>query len=744
MQPQRRPQQQQQSQQLVNILVLLLVLTCFHSVSSFSTPSAATRRTRWQNPSAATLTLPTRATILRAFGKGGNTNDDFSDYSDNEDYYDDDDDDDPPDVDVSKFVASTRQKSPLSFGWNSGRSAPSQRKAMGTSGGSTTSVHVCTNCGSEFVKWMGRCPTCKEWNTLQEFKVDRGDVFSQKTTTNRPTFGTKQFNPKGRQSWLDGTSSSDFENQPVRVTEVYKEVVGNDGNDKTSSYTKRHERLLVPNDDELNTVLGGGIMSGSLTLLGGDPGVGKSTLLLQTAGRVASLSTPSRGIGMGSEDEETKGLGPVWYISGEENAEQIASRAMRLGIAAPELWLLSETHVDTLAEQVVASFHVPKTQDGEVIPGQAPKPPALVVIDSIQTMICEAGGSSAAGGVTQVRECVALFLRLAKSTGIPIFLVGHVTKGGDVAGPRTVEHMVDCVLYLEGGDSSTIGGVNLRMLRAAKNRFGSADEVGVYKMTTGQLMPVSDPSALFLSNRADADDIEGCAVALVLEGLRAITVEIQALVTPVSSGGSYGQRTVDGIAYSRLTLLLGVLQKRCGMRFGKQDVYINVVGKMRLDRHQESSSSDLTVAMALVSSLTNIAVRADTAFVGEIGLLGELRSVPALERRIQEAQRMGFSRVVTPRDHSRQRGKAKSQGRTTFSRFNGMDWIQCDTLRDALNEGLVRHLPKGRRNLQQKKKYSGTTAPGTLEELMLNEVIVDDEDVDDDDDDDDARNNIFQ
>lgn len=468
--------------------------------------------------------------------------------------------------------------------------------------------------------------------------------------------------------------------------------------------------------------------------------------MLQTAGAIASLSAPSVGIGMGpvggsSSTPQQQQHGPVWYISGEENAQQIASRAMRLGIDESELWLLTETHVDTLCEQVVASYHTPTSvasvqrgaddddfgDDDAVIPGQKPKPPSLLVIDSIQTMICESGGSSAAGGVTQVRECVALFLRLAKSTGIPIVLVGHVTKNGDVAGPRTVEHMVDCVLYLEGGDYRTVGGVNLRMLRAAKNRFGSADEVGVYEMTTGRLMPVSDPSSLFLSGRMDTEDSEGCAISLILEGLRAMTVEVQALVTPNMEG--HGRRTVNGFPYPRVQLLLGVLQKRCGMFFGKQDVYVNVVGNMNIDSKNEGSGSDLAVSMSLVSSLLRIPVRSDTAFIGEIGLLGELRPVPAVEKRLQEARRMGFSRVVSSRSFQRNQ-KSYQRGKPSFSRIDGMDWIQCDTLVEALNEGLVTRLPK--RGKRKAKTSDEGNPPGTIEDLMLqNSIIVDEEEEDD-------------
>lgn len=443
---------------------------------------------------------------------------------------------------------------------------------------------------------------------------------------------------------------------------------------------------------------------------------------------------------MGLPAEESSSHGPVWYVSGEENAQQIAHRSLRLGIQESELWLLSETHVDTLCEQVVRSYHQGTTpssiakgdEDEDEVPFVKPNPPALLVIDSIQTMVCEAGGASAAGGVTQVRECVAQFLRLAKSTGIPIFLVGHVTKSGDVAGPRTVEHMVDCVLYLEGGDHRTIGGVNLRMLRAAKNRFGTADEVGVYEMTTGRLMPVSDPSSLFLSNHIDSEDSEGCSISLIVEGLRAMTVEIQALVTPNLEG--HGRRTVNGISYPRLQLLLGVLQKRCGMFFGKQDVYVNVVGNIQLDAAKnEGSASDLAVNLALVSSLLRIPVRSDTAFVGEIGLLGELRPVPVMEKRLQEARRMGFSRIVTPKGHDTKRRKNDKRGQPSFSRVQGIDWIQCDNIVDALNEGLVTRLPKKSRR-RKSSKQSDTSAPGSMDDLMLNnpDLLVDDEDDEDD------------
>jgi DNA repair protein RadA/Sms len=648
----------------------------------------------------------------------------------------DDDDDEPPSVDVSSFrppnMAST-------FGLNRGRSSPSQRKAMGTSGSSTARIHICGNCGSEFVKWMGRCPTCREWNTLQEHAVRR-----EPASASRPVFDTNSASSGARPaSWLDGIPGSLGSNAPVRITDL---VSSDDGSTNTLSRLHSSQRVTIPNDDELNVVLGGGIMPGSLNLIGGDPGVGKSTLMLQIAGAVASLAIPTPGIGMGLPDSNntrtkssTDGTGgPVWYVSGEENPDQIASRASRLGILQSELWLLGETHVDTLCQQVVV--HVEASTTRPFVPSDSklaidnenvshsqgmpiPKAPALIVIDSIQTMVCDSGGSSSAGGITQVRECVALLLRLAKSTRIPIFLVGHVTKTGDVAGPRTVEHMVDCVLYLEG--SAHNDGLNLRMLRASKNRFGSSDEVGVYEMTAGRLLPVSDPSSLFLAHRVTQEDAEGCAIAIALEGMRAMTVEVQALATPSGSTTGYGRRTVEGIAMSRLNLLIGVLQKRCGVFMFKQDVYINVAGRIRLDRG-EGNAADLGVAVALVSSLATIAVRSDTAFVGEVGLLGELRSVAALPKRLAEARRMGFSRVITPRD-----GKdAKQRSKVVSKNLNGVEWIQCSSLLDAINAGLVQPLPKRKRrtNKTSVREQNTSAYPERLEDLGLPELLDDGDD----------------
>lgn len=707
--------------------------------------------------------------------RNGNLLASFDEDEDDED--DDDDYIDETNLDTSKFKAQSL-KPPISFG-PVGRSAPSQRKAMGKSGSGSATVYVCTSCSAEFVKWIGRCPTCKEWNTVKEFKVRRGKIPSLEggggsggRVSPVLSGGMRSFSSQKRgdyggggdfdssngtlnrrpSSWLTGVDTAGFGSysnyQPIPMTDVLKEMSYDDGD-----LLSREKRIQVPCDGELNTVLGGGIMPGSLILLGGDPGVGKSTLLLQVAGSVASLSTPPRGIGMGMDeiDSNEKKRGPVLYVSGEENSIQIASRAKRLGIDETELLLLCDTDADSIADFIASyagnmmdgsgdlNFEAVGNQERSVAQRREP---SLVIIDSIQTMLCESGGISAAGGVTQVRECVGLFLRLAKSTGIPIFLVGHVTKSGDVAGPRTVEHMVDAVLYLEG--DRTGGGPNLRMLRAAKNRFGSSDEVGVYEMDSspdrgGRLVPVSDPSSLFLANRIDTSDSEGCAVSLVVEGLRPMAVEVQALVSRSQGNASFtSRRTVQGISNSRLLLILAVLQKRCGISFHRQDVFVNVVGGVSLvSSQQEGSGSDLAVAIALVSSLVNVPIRSDTAFVGEIGLLGEIRSIPSIEKRISEARRMGFSRVVAPKRRSGGKGKQKRYQKN-ISAFS-IDIIECENVLEAINQGMTLKLsPK----MQSKKGYrykskirEGTKndmqSPGSVEELHLDDdIITDDEDDD--------------
>lgn len=361
--------------------------------------------------------------------------------------------------------------------------------------------------------------------------------------------------------------------------------------------------------------------------------------------------------------------------------------------------------------------------------------PSLVIIDSIQTMLCESGGSSSAGGVTQVKETVGLFLRLAKSTSVPIFLVGHVTKTGGVAGPRTVEHMVDSVLYLEG--DRTGNHANLRILRATKNRFGSSEEVGCYEMRSstnglgndymgGCLIPISDPSSFFLATRRASKDQQGCAVSLILEGSRPMTAEIQALVSHSASEKGSGRRNVEGISVSRLQLIVAVLQKRCSIFFTRKDIFVNVVGGIKINNFNsiDNSASDLAIAAAIVSSLFDVPIRADTAFVGEIGLVGELRSVRSIDKRIAEAQRMGFSRIITPTGHDQ-------------AAFPGIDRVKCNDLLSALNAGLVHDIPRRRKkqssnkkiNRERQKNSDSIDVDNYLDEWM--DVIDDDDDYDD-------------
>lgn len=349
---------------------------------------------------------------------------------------------------------------------------------------------------------------------------------------------------------------------------------------------------------EFNRVLGGGMVPGSLVLVGGDPGIGKSTLVLQAAGKVAETN------------------GPVVYVSAEESAQQIRLRADRLAVDSDDVLVLSETNL----EEILAVAEAAK--------------PGLVIIDSIQTVMLDEI-TSAAGSVSQVRECTSRIMQWAKPKSIPVFVIGHVTKEGTIAGPRVLEHMVDAVLYLEGERFH-----QYRILRGVKNRFGSTDEVGVFEMIGAGLREVTNPSEAFLEERAAMSP--GSTVAVTMEGTRPILVEVQALATP--SSFSMPRRSGNGLDNNRLQLLVAVLQKRVGLGLGTQDVYANVVGGMRI----MEPAADLAVAVAIASSLRERPVNQGTVCIGEIGLSGEIRSVNHLERRIQEASRMGFKRAIVP------------------------------------------------------------------------------------------------
>jgi DNA repair protein RadA/Sms len=357
------------------------------------------------------------------------------------------------------------------------------------------------------------------------------------------------------------------------------------------------ERIPVPLA-ELDRVLGGGLVPGSLVLIGGDPGIGKSTLVLQAAGALAERA------------------GPILYVSAEESVHQLKLRADRLGITSDQLWVLAETNL------------------GEVLAAAEHRQPGLLIVDSIQTVYVDEI-TSAAGSVSQVRDCTARLMQWAKPRGIPVMIIGHVTKEGTIAGPRVLEHMVDCVLYLEGDRFH-----QYRILRAVKNRFGSTDEVGVFEMAQVGLQEVRNPSEAFLEERTSG--AAGSTVAVTVEGTRPILVEIQALTTTTNFG--MPRRSANGLETNRLQLLVAVLQKRVGLGLGNQDIYANVVGGLRL----VEPAIDLAVATAVASSFRDLPVNAGTVAIGEVGLSGELRSVSQVERRITEAGRLGFSRVILP------------------------------------------------------------------------------------------------
>jgi DNA repair protein RadA/Sms len=419
--------------------------------------------------------------------------------------------------------------------------------------------YVCQQCGGQFPSSYGRCPNCNAWSSLVE-------------TIDRPA-GARAGFPRV-------VASGAAAPRPLAGIE-----------------SVAFKRIVLP-VEEFNRVLGGGIVPGSLILLGGDPGIGKSTLLLQISNLVAEQA------------------GPVLYATGEESAEQVKLRADRLGAIAPELYVVAETDVDV----IVAAAEAMK--------------PALLVVDSIQTMHTSEL-DSASGTVGQVRESAARLTRLAKSEGIASVLVGHVTKDGAIAGPKVLEHMVDTVLYLEGERFHAY-----RLLRGVKNRFGPTNEVGVFDMQESGLAEVANPSAVFLAERDD--QATGSVVTVAMEGTRPLLVELQALVTPTHFG--LPRRTTTGIDLNRLVLLTAVLTKRAGLALGTQDVYVNVAGGMRLDE----PATDLATALAIASSLSDVPVR-DVAVIGEVGLGGEIRSVNQVRARVTEALKLGFERCIVPR-----------------------------------------------------------------------------------------------
>nr|NNM91485.1 DNA repair protein RadA [Bacilli bacterium] len=415
--------------------------------------------------------------------------------------------------------------------------------------------YVCQECGAESVKWLGRCPSCGEYGTMIEEVVTQSEPV--------PT--------------LDGAAR-----EPMQLNQI----------------VLKKEPRFSSGSEEFNRVLGGGILPGELFLVGGDPGIGKSTLLLQTAHKI-------------SQTDHT-----VLYVTGEESMQQVKLRAMRIGSLHDGLYVLADTSIDQIEKQVKRLR------------------PLFVVIDSIQTMYA-AELPSAPGSIQQVRTCTMRLLTIAKELSIAICIVGHVTKDGAIAGPRLLEHMVDAVLYFEGDRHH-----RYRVLRAVKNRFGSADEIGVFDMRSDGLCDVLSPSAMFLAERSIATP--GSTVVASLEGSRPVLVEIQALVSPTHFPSP--RRMASGLDYNRVTLLMAVLEKRVGLYLQNFDAYVNVAGGLKIDE----PAVDLGVAVAIASSFRDHAVATGTVFAGEVGLTGEVRAIARLDARLSEAKKLGFVRMIAP------------------------------------------------------------------------------------------------
>jgi DNA repair protein RadA/Sms len=454
----------------------------------------------------------------------------------------------------------------------------------------TRTQFVCQQCGATQPKWMGRCPDCGEWNSLVEV--------------------VEEVKPRGMPS---GAVVGAARSQPQRLSDVKLVDLG---------------RIPVE-IAELARVMGGGIVPGSLTLVSGDPGIGKSTLLMQLAASQATADCP------------------VLYASGEESVQQLKMRADRIGLATDHLFLVTETDLDVIIGHILEIK------------------PRIVVIDSIQTMYLEEL-TSAAGSISQVRESAARLQQLAKSSGVAVLVVGHVTKSGSIAGPKVLEHIVDTVLYLEGERFHTY-----RLLRSVKNRFGATSEVGVFEMRGDGMVEVANPSEAFLSERLVA--APGSSIAVTMEGTRPLLVEVQALASTTSFG--LPRRTPNGVDFNRLLLLVAVLQKRCGVRLHDQDVFVNIVGGLKVSE----PAADLAVAVAIASSMRDMPVAPDLALIGEVGLSGELRSVGQMQSRLNEAAKLGFRRCLAPKGMRRGRDETPK----------GLDVVGARSLGEALELALA-------------------------------------------------------
>ena len=453
--------------------------------------------------------------------------------------------------------------------------------------GKAKTVFYCTECGNETIKWQGRCPACGAWNSIVEHEA------APKVTGGKSRGGLT----------LQKQGST-------RIDEIDTDA----------------EVRFLTGFGELDRVLGGGAVDGSLVLVGGAPGIGKSTLLLQMCGYIS---------------ERRK----VLYVTGEESGRQLKMRAERLDVSEGELYVLVETNL------------------GDILDNISKTDPDVVIIDSIQTLFNESLESSA-GSVAQVKDCTMALMQIAKNNGITIFIVGHVNKEGSIAGPKVLEHMVDCVLYFEGDQNAAY-----RILRAAKNRFGSTNEIGVFEMLDKGLAEVPNPSEMLLSGRIE--NSPGTCVTCVMEGTRPILAEIQALITPTSY--NVPRRTANGVDYNRAALLLAVLEKRGGLKMSASDAYINVVGGLDLTE----PAADLATMLAVASSYVDKPIGDDVVAIGEVGLTGEIRSVSFINQRISEVHRLGFKKCIVP-----------MSGKSKYIIPDGLKLIEVKSLRDALSSAL--------------------------------------------------------
>lgn len=441
---------------------------------------------------------------------------------------------------------------------------------------------ICTSCGYETPKWLGKCPSCSSWSTFEEQR----------------------------------------DAAPAKYDSKARAVSERAVPQKLSEISEAHEQRITTGSKELNRVLGGGIVRGSMVLVGGDPGIGKSTLLLQIC-----------------RSAETAGT--ILYVTGEESAQQVKMRAARLGVDGGNLLLLAETNLDEII------FHATNTK------------PDIMIIDSIQTMY-RAEVASAPGSVSQVREATHFLMRLAKENSISVFIVGHVTKEGSIAGPRVLEHMVDCVLYFEGDHRQSY-----RILRTVKNRFGSTNEIGVFEMKDSGLEEVENPSAMMLSGRPE--NATGSAIVCTMEGTRPMLAEIQALSSQTSF--AIARRMSTGVDSGRATMLVAILEKRLGYSMQNQDVYINAAGGIKINE----TASDLAVITAVASNYRDFAIDAGMVILGEVGLTGEVRSVGFAENRISEARKMGFKRCILP--------KANMKG---MKSYDDIELIPVSTVKETI------------------------------------------------------------